>query len=95
MSTVIKGKIIQIIEHKDKEEYILPQEFIKSEKNVIVLEIKEAKGLKGELKRFFSKTDEYTRILLSNNVDYKIDETVSLKVKPLWVKTRFFEIDEE
>lgn len=94
-TTIIKGKISQIIEHKDKDNYILPHEFMKSKKNVIVVEIKDVKGSIDKIKRFFSRTDEYTKILLSDNTDFEINETVSLKVKPYWVKTKFYEIDEE
>ena len=77
-TTIIKEKIRQIIEHEDKDKYILPHEFIKSKKNVIVVEIKEVKGLKDRINRFFSRTDEHTRILLSDSIDFKINGNSSI-----------------
>ena len=92
---VIEGKINQIIEHKDKAKYMLPHEIMKSEKNVIVVEIKEQKTIVDVIKGYFWRPDEFTKVLLSDRVDFKINEVVSLKVKPYWVKTKFYELDEE
>lgn len=91
---IIEGKINQIIKHKDKNEYMLPHEIVKSEKNVIVVEIKEQKSIVDRVKCFFWQ-DEFVRVLLSDRIDFKINETVSLKVKPYWIKTKFYETDEE
>ena len=90
--TIIKGKITQIIKDKDKENYMLPHELMKSDKYVIVIEVKEQKGIVDALKCFFWR-DEFVKVLLSDNADFEIDEIVSLKVKPYWIKTKFYEID--
>lgn len=92
--TIAEGEIKQIIEDEDKDKYMLPREIARSEKNVIVVEIKEQKGIMDRFKCFF-RPDEFTKVLLSDRIDFKIGETVSLKVKPHWVKTKFYEIDEE
>ncbi|MCK4668235.1 hypothetical protein KAU33_15900 [Candidatus Dependentiae bacterium] len=93
-NTIIEGKINQIIEHKDKAKFILPSEIVKSKKNVIVIETKEQKSIIDTFKRYFWRTDEFVEVLLSDRIDFEIGEIVSLKVKPYWVKTKFYEIDE-
>ena len=92
LETVVKGKITQIIKHSDKDTYFLPHEIVNSNKNVIVVSTKEINGIVDRIKCLFTKSDDYIKVMLSDRDDFKINETVLLKVKPYWVKTKFYEI---